>query len=144
MATVRPFRAFRPRPEFAGEVAAKPYDVLSSEEARREVDGHPLSFLHVGKPEIDLDPKIHPYDPRVYAKGKENLQKLIDQKVLVEDPKPFLYVYAQTMEGRTQYGIVGCASVEEYLNDTIKKHELTRNTTRSRTLPQSRRSSAPR
>ena len=126
MATVRPFKAFRPKSEFAGSVAAKPYDVLSSEEARQEAQGNPLSFLHVGKPEIDLDPAIDHYDPRVYAKGKENLQKLIDQKVLVEDPAPYLYVYAQTMEGRTQYGIVGCASVEEYLNDTIKKHELTR------------------
>ncbi|MDP2886886.1 MAG: DUF1015 family protein [Ignavibacteria bacterium] len=126
MATVRPFKAFRPKPEFAGEVAAKPYDVLSSDEARREVEGNPLSFLHIGKPEIDLDPTIDPHDPRVYARGKENLQKLIDQKVLIEDPAPSLYVYAQTMEGRTQYGIVGCASVEEYLNDTIKKHELTR------------------
>jgi uncharacterized protein (DUF1015 family) len=126
MATVRAFKAFRPTPELAGEVAAKPYDVLSSEEARREAKGHPLSFLHVGKPEIDLDPAIHPYDPRVYSKARENLQKLIDQKVLVEDPEPYLYVYAQTMEGRTQYGIVGCASVEEYWNGTIKKHELTR------------------
>jgi uncharacterized protein (DUF1015 family) len=126
MATVRPFKAFRPKPEFAGDVAAKPYDVLNSDEARLEAQGNPLSFLHVGKPEIDLDPALDHYDPRVYAKGKENLRKLIDQNVLVEDPAPYLYVYAQTMEGRTQYGIVGCASVEEYLNDTIKKHELTR------------------
>jgi uncharacterized protein (DUF1015 family) len=126
MATVRPFKAFRPRPEYAGDVAAKPYDVMSSDEARLEVQGNPLSFLHVGKPEIDLDPAIDHYDPRVYAKGKENLQNLIDRKILVEDPAPYLYVYAQTMEGRTQYGIVGCASVEEYLNETIKKHELTR------------------
>ena len=126
MATVRPFKAFRPKPEYAGEVAARPYDVLSSDEARQEVVGHPLSFLHVGKPEVDLDPALDHYDPKVYAKAKENLLKLIDQGVLVEDPAPFLYVYAQTMEGRIQYGIVGCASVEEYLNDTIKKHELTR------------------
>jgi uncharacterized protein (DUF1015 family) len=126
MATIRPFKAFRPVPEFAGEVAARPYDVLNSDEARQEVRGHPLSFLHVGKPEIDLDPAVDHYDPKVYAKGKENLQRLIDQKVLVEDPAPYLYIYAQTMEGRIQYGIVGCASVEEYLNDTIKKHELTR------------------
>ena len=126
MATIRPFTAFRPKPEFAAEVAAKPYDVLSSEEARREAEGHPLSFLHVGKPEIDLDPSIDHHDPEVYRKGKENLQKLIAQGVLIEDPVPSLYIYAQTMEGRIQYGIVGCASVEEYLNDTIKKHELTR------------------
>jgi uncharacterized protein (DUF1015 family) len=126
MATVRPFKAFRPKPEFAREVASKPYDVLNSDEAREEVKGHPLSFLHIGKPEIDLDPGTDVHDPTVYAKGRENLQKLIDQKVLVQDPEPFLYVYAQTMDGRTQYGIVGCASVEEYWNDTIKKHELTR------------------
>jgi uncharacterized protein (DUF1015 family) len=126
MSTVRPFRAFRPKPEFAGEVAAKPYDVLNSDEAREEVKGHPLSFLHIGKPEIDLDPGMDLHDPKVYLKGKENLQDLINQKVLVEDPEPYLYVYAQTMEGRTQYGIVGCASVEEYWNGTIKKHELTR------------------
>ena len=126
MSIVRAFKAFRPKPEYAGEVAAKPYDVLNSDEAREEVEGHPLSFLHIGKPEIDLDPGIDLHDPKVYAKGKENLRSLIDQKVLVEDPEPYLYVYAQTMEGRTQYGIVGCASVEEYWNDTIKKHELTR------------------
>jgi len=126
MSTVRPFKAFRPKPEYAREVAAKPYDVLNSDEAREEVRGHPLSFLHIGKPEVDLDPAIDLHDPKVYAKGRENLQKLIDQKVLVEDPEPYLYVYAQTMEGRTQYGIVGCASVDEYWNDTIRKHELTR------------------
>ncbi len=126
MATVRPFKAFRPKAEFAAEVAAKPYDVLNSDEAREEVKGHPLSFLHVGKPEIDLDPNIDIHDASVYAKGKENLQKLISEKVLVEDSEPYLYVYAQTMNGNIQYGIVGCASVEEYWNDTIKKHELTR------------------
>jgi len=126
MSTIRPFKAFRPRPDVAGEVASKPYDVLNSDEARAEAAGHPLSFLHVGKPEIDLDPAIDLHDPRVYAKGKENLRTLIRDGVLVEDPTPALYVYAQTMDGRTQYGLVGCASVEEYWNDTIKKHELTR------------------
>ena len=126
MATIRPFKAFRPKAEFAGEVAAKPYDVLNSDEAREEVKGHPLSFLHVGKPEVDLDPSIDLHDKRVYEKGKENLQKLISQKVLVEDSAPYLYVYAQTMGKHTQYGLVGCASVEEYWNNTIKKHELTR------------------
>jgi uncharacterized protein (DUF1015 family) len=126
MATIRPFKAFRPKSEFAGEVAARPYDVLNSDEAREEVKGHPLSFLHVGKPEVDLDPSIDLHDARVYEKGKENLQTLISQKILVEDAAPFLYVYAQTMGTHTQYGLVGCASVEEYWNDTIKKHELTR------------------
>ena len=126
MSTIRPFKAWRPRPDAAAEVAAKPYDVLNSDEARAEVQGHPLSFLHVGKPEVDLDPSVDLHDPRVYAKGKENLAKLMRDGALVEDPAPSLYVYAQTMEGRTQYGLVGCASVEEYWNDTIRKHELTR------------------
>jgi uncharacterized protein (DUF1015 family) len=126
MATIRPFNAFRPTSEFASEVAAKPYDVLNSDEAREEVKGHPYSFLHVGKPEVDLDPGIDLHDARVYAKGKENLRKLISQKILVEDKAPSLYVYAQTMGTHTQYGLVGCASVDEYWNNTIKKHELTR------------------
>ncbi|HEX7573201.1 MAG TPA: DUF1015 family protein [Bacteroidota bacterium] len=126
MATIRPFKGFRPKPECAARVAAKPYDVLSSEEARAEAAGNPLSFLHIGKPEIDLPPDVHIYDERVYQKGKENLQKLIADGILKEDPKPCLYLYAQTMGDNTQYGIMGCASVREYLNNTIKKHELTR------------------
>lgn len=126
MAVFRPFKAYRPKPEFAQEVAAKPYDVLNSEEARKEAEGHPNSFLHVGKPEIDLDPSIDIHSAEVYEKGKENLHALIERGVLVEDPEAYLYVYAQTMDGRTQYGLVGCASVDEYWNDTIKKHEKTR------------------
>ncbi|MEO8168746.1 MAG: DUF1015 domain-containing protein, partial [bacterium] len=126
MATVRPFKGFRPLPEYAAEVAAKPYDVLNSEEARKAVAGHPLSFLHVGKPEIDLPSGTDLYDPSVYEKGKENLQKLITDGILKEDAKPCFYLYAQTMGHHSQFGIIGCVSVEEYLNDTIKKHELTR------------------
>lgn len=126
MAVFKPFKAFRPKPEFAAEVAAKPYDVLNSDEAREEVKGYPLSFLHVGKPEIDLDPTIDHYDPQVYIKGKENLNKLIDDNILFQDNEPYFYVYAQTMDGRTQYGLVGCASVDDYWNDIIKKHEKTR------------------
>jgi uncharacterized protein (DUF1015 family) len=139
MATLRPFKAFRPKAEFASRVAAPPYDVLNSNEARAMASGNSYSFLHVGKPEIDLPQGTNLYDPKVYQMGKENLQKLIDQTVLLEDSEPHLYIYAQTMparlesgspdagvEGRTQYGLVGCASVEEYWNDTIKKHELTR------------------
>ncbi|OGU39604.1 MAG: hypothetical protein A2X61_11220 [Ignavibacteria bacterium GWB2_35_12] len=126
MAIFRPFKAFRPLPQYAQEVAAKPYDVLNSNEAKEEVKGHPLSFLHVGKPEIDLDPNINHYDPQVYEKGKENLMKLINDGILKEDEAPFFYVYAQTMDGRTQYGLVGCASVDDYWNDVIKKHEKTR------------------
>lgn len=126
MATVRPLKGFRPLPQYAAQVAAKPYDVLNSEEARLEAAGKPLSFLHVGKPEIDLPPGTDLYDERVYRKGKENLQKLITDGILKEDTTPSLYVYAQTMGNHTQYGIMGCVSVAEYLNDTIKKHELTR------------------
>lgn len=126
MAVFRPFKAYRPKPEFAAEVAAKPYDVLNSDEAREEAKGHPLSFLHVGKPEIDLDPSISLYDPAVYEKGKENLWKLINDGILIQDEQPFYYVYAQKMDGRTQYGLVGCASVDDYWNDIIKKHEKTR------------------
>jgi uncharacterized protein (DUF1015 family) len=126
MATLRPFKGFRPSPAFAAKVASRPYDVLNSDEARQEAAGNPLSFLHVGKPEIDLPPDINLYDERVYQKGRENLQRLVKDGVLREDAKPSLYVYAQTMGDHTQYGIVGCASVTEYLNNTIKKHELTR------------------
>lgn len=126
MATFRPFRAYRPKPEYAAEVAAKPYDVLNSDEAREEVQGHPLSFLHVGKPEVDLDPSIDLHDARVYEQGRLNLRKLIADGVLVQDADPCAYLYAQTMGGHTQYGLVGCAAVEEYWNDTIKKHEHTR------------------
>jgi len=126
MATLRPFKGYRPLPQYAAQVAAKPYDVLNSEEARNEVKGKPLSFLHVGKPEVDLPPDVHLYDERVYRKGKENLERLIRDGILAEEASPALYIYAQTMHGHTQYGIVGCASVQEYLNNTIKKHELTR------------------
>ena len=126
MSVFRPFKAYRPKPAYAAEIAAKPYDVLSSNEAREEVKGHPLSFLHVGKPEVDLDPSINLHDPRVYEKAKENLMKLIQDRILVEDPEPYFYLYAQTMFERTQYGLVGCASVDDYWNDIIKKHEKTR------------------
>ncbi len=126
MAVYRPFKAYRPKKEFAAEVAAKPYDVLNSDEAREEVKGHPLSFLHIGKPEVDLAPSINLYDPRVYLKAKDNLQKLIDDNIIAQDKENFFYIYAQTMNGRTQYGLVGCAAVEDYWNDVIKKHEKTR------------------
>jgi len=126
MPVMRPFKAFRPKQEFAQKVAAKPYDVLNSDEAREEVKGNPYSFLHIGKPEVDLDPSIDLYDKRVYQKAKENLHKLIDDKILVEDDEENLYLYAQTMDGRTQYGFVGCVHKDDYWNDNIKKHEKTR------------------
>ncbi len=126
MPTFKPFRAYRPKPEFAAKVAAKPYDVLSSEEARLEAKDNPLSFLHVGKPEIDLDPTIDLYDPKVYEKGRENLMRFISEGILFQDAEPYFYVWAQTMNDRTQIGLVGCASVDDYWNDIIKKHEKTR------------------
>ena len=126
MATLRPFRGVRPLPQYAAAVAARPYDVLNSDEARAEAAGKPLSFLHVGKPEIDLPREIDLYDPRVYEKGRENLQRLMSDGILAQDSQPSYYLYAQTMGDHTQYGIVGCASVHEYADDIIKKHELTR------------------
>ncbi|MCM2322970.1 MAG: DUF1015 family protein [Oligoflexia bacterium] len=126
MPVFRPFKAFRPKPELAKEVAAKPYDVLSSEEAREEVKGHPWSFLHVGKPEVDLEPGVDLHDPKVYRKASENLQNMIRNGVLLEDKEPCFYLYGQTMNGRTQYGLVGCAAVQDYVADRIKKHEHTR------------------
>ena len=126
MAIFKPFKAFRPKPEIAGLIASKPYDVLNSAEAREEVKGNPLSFLRIGKPEVDLDPNIDHYDKRVYEKGRENLMKLIDEGHLVPDEKDYFYLYSQTMNGRTQYGLVGCAAVEDYWKDVIKKHEKTR------------------
>lgn len=126
MAVFQRFKAFIPIPEKAKDIAAPPYDVISSSEAREYVKDKPLSFLHVGKPEVDLDPNINIYDNLVYQKGKENLNKLINQGLLIEDAGAYLYIYAQTMNGRTQYGLVGCASVEDYWDDRIKKHEKTR------------------
>lgn len=126
MPRFRPFKAFRPKQEFAQKIAAKPYDVLNSDEARIEVKDNPLSFLHVGKPEVDCPIGIDLHDPSVYAKGKENLHKLIDGGYLVQDPEEHLYLYSQTMNGRTQYGFVGCVHKDDYWNDSIKKHEKTR------------------
>ena len=126
MSTLKPFKGCRPLLQHAAEVASKPYDVLNSEEARQEAKGNPLSFLHVGKPEIDLDPSINLYDVRVYEKAKENLQKYIQDGIFQQDTQPYLYLYSQTMGTHIQYGIVGCVSVQEYLDNIIKKHELTR------------------
>lgn len=126
MATLRPFKGFRPLPEQAKAVAAKPYDVLNSEEARAEAAGNRVSFLHVGKPEIDLPPGTNLYDESVYLKGKENLQRLISDGILKADSSDCFYLYSQIMGSHRQYGIVGCASVKEYMDNTIKKHELTR------------------
>lgn len=126
MAVVRAFQAIRPAPALAGRVAALPYDVMSSEEARQMVAGNPYSFLHVDKAEIDLDPAIDLYDTRVYEKARDNLSQMIAKGVFIQDDKPCLYIYKQVMNGRAQIGIVGCTAVDDYRNNIIKKHELTR------------------
>ena len=126
MAVVRPFKAIRPTSELASKVAALPYDVMSSEEARQMVVGNPYSFLHVDKAEIDLDPSIDHYSKVVYEKARDNLNKMIADGVYIQDEKPCFYLYKQVMDGRAQVGIVGCASIDDYINNVIKKHELTR------------------
>jgi uncharacterized protein (DUF1015 family) len=126
MSVIQPFRAYRPRPEQAREVASFPYDVLSSAEARELAHGNPVSFLHVCKPEIDLDPAVDVHDDRVYARGRENLRRFIADGTLVRDPGPCLYVYQQRMGDHVQAGLVTLCSVREYEQDLIKKHEHTR------------------
>ncbi len=126
MAILKAFKGIRPVADKAHLIASRPYDVLNKEEARKEAEGNDYSYLHVIKPEMDLPDDINQYGDEVYQKGKENFFKLMDEKVLVQDNKDYLYIYAQTMNGKTQYGIVGCAGVEDYMNNVIKKHELTR------------------
>ena len=126
MAIIKPFRALRPHNEFAAQVASRPYDVLNSEEARKEVEGNPLSFLHVTKAEVDLPADVDIHSEAVYEKAKENLQTLIDRHVLFQDEKPCYYIYELAWKGRTQTGLVCVSSVEDYFNDVIKKHEFTR------------------
>lgn len=126
MAKVRPFKGLRPPVDLVTEVASRPYDVLNSEEARKEAAGNEKSLYHIIRPEIDFAPGIDEHDPKVYAKAVENFHKFQEKGWLVQDNKPCYYVYAQTMEGRTQYGFVVAASVADYLAGNIKKHELTR------------------
>lgn len=126
MAVIRPFKGIRPIKELANKIAALPYDVMDSDEAREMVKGNPYSFLHVDKAEIDLPNDIDAYDDRVYEKAKENLDKMIEKGYYIEDEKPKFYIYRQVMKGRSQVGLVGCASIDDYTNNIIKKHELTR------------------
>jgi len=126
MATVKPFAALRPKPELASRICELPYDVMSSDEARQMAEGNPLSFLHVSKPEIDLPAGTDVYSREVYAKGKENFDKLTAQGSLFQDTKPCYYLYRQVMGQHRQIGLVAASSCEEYLNGVIKKHELTR------------------
>jgi uncharacterized protein (DUF1015 family) len=124
MAKIKPFRGVRPPKEFAQEVAARPYDVLNSAEAKAEAGEK--SLLHITKPEIDFTPIADEHSEEVYARAVDNYKKWKERGWLVQDPAEYYYIYAQTMDGRTQYGLVAGASVEDYLSGKIKKHELTR------------------
>lgn len=126
MAKVKPFRGVRPPKQLVEQVASRPYDVLNSEEARTEADGNEHSLYHIIKPEIDFEPGKDEHAPEVYDKAVENFRAFQDKGWLVQDDKEHYYIYAQTMNGRTQYGIVVAANVDDYMNGVIKKHELTR------------------
>lgn len=126
MSVIRPFSALRPKKEYASAVAALPYDVMNSEEAREKVKDLPYSFIHVDKAEVDLPVGTDIYSDAVYAKAAENLKKLMSDGICVLDSKKNLYIYRQTMGDVVQTGVVGCASVDDYLNGVIKRHELTR------------------
>ncbi len=126
MAILRPFRGWRPRPELAGQVASPPYDVLDAQQARRLAEGNPISFVHVIRAEVDLDPSIDPHDPLVYATAARNLGRMMNEGILTRDAAPSFYVYQQKLGDHVQAGVMGAASADEYLADKIKKHELTR------------------
>ncbi|MDE5561375.1 MAG: DUF1015 domain-containing protein [Bacteroidaceae bacterium] len=126
MAVIKPFKGLRPPKELVEQVQSRPYDVLDSEEARTEAEGNEKSLYHIIKPEIDFPRGTSEYAPEVYRKAAENFRKFQDNGWLVQDEEDTYYIYAQTMNGKTQYGLVVCAYVEDYLNGIIKKHELTR------------------
>jgi uncharacterized protein (DUF1015 family) len=126
MAIIKAFKGYRPQQGLVAKIASRPYDVLSSKEAFEDAKGNAYSFYHIIKSEIDLPAETDHYSPVVYEKARLNLQQLIEKKVFVQDEKPCLYIYAQTMWGRTQYGLVACAAVSDYLSNVIRKHELTR------------------
>ena len=124
MVMIKPFKGIRPPKELAKEVASRPYDVLNSEEAKAEAGEK--SLLHIIKPEIDFTPIIDEHSQQAYDKAVENFKKWKERGWLLQDPKEYYYIYAQTMDGRTQYGLVACCHFEDYLSGKIKKHELTR------------------
>ena len=126
MPLIKPFAGLRPVPERAEEVVAPPYDVLNSAEARQRADGRPWSFLHISKAEIDLPEGTDPYDPSVYAKSAENMQKMLQHGILVREEKPCYYVYRLIMGGHSQVGLVAVASVADYDINRVRKHEYTR------------------
>ncbi|MDO4544674.1 MAG: DUF1015 family protein [Bacillota bacterium] len=126
MATVRPFRAIRPEKKYAEKVISLPYDVMNRKEAAAMAEGNPYSFLHICRSEIDLPQQEDPYDRSVYEKAKANIAGYLADGVFLQEEGPALYIYRQVMDGRVQTGIVGCVAVDEYQNNTIKKHEFTR------------------
>ena len=126
MSVFKPFRAVRPLPKYAADVAELPYDVMTSDEARVRAKDRPYSFLHVDKAEIDLPRDTDPYADAVYGTAAKNLRRLTEEGICLRDETPMFYVYRQTWRGRSQTGVVGCASADDYLNGVIKRHELTR------------------
>lgn len=126
MISISPFSALRPETQFAKQVASRPYDVLSSKEAKVEAEGNPYSFLHITKSEIDLPAGIDVHSPEVYERAKENLVAFINRSILFQESKPCYYIYQLSMDERTQTGLVCCSSVDDYEDGLIKKHELTR------------------
>jgi len=126
MPVLKPFRGYRPRLELVADVAARPYDVLDLMEARDESRDNPFSLYRITKPEIEFHSQTDPYSPAIYERARKNFLSFLEDGILLQDAKPHFYIYAQRWRKKTQYGIVGCAWVEDYLNDRIKKHELTR------------------
>ena len=126
MAIFKPFKALRPLKQYAAQVAALPYDVMNSDEARKKVKNNPYSFLHVDKAEVDLPKSTELYSKEVYEKASSNLKKLESDGICRQDEKDCIYIYRQIMDGRSQTGLVGCVSIDDYMNSVIKKHELTR------------------
>ncbi|KRU27606.1 hypothetical protein VT91_26790 [Clostridium sporogenes] len=126
MTILKSFRAIRPNKGFECKIAALPYDVVNTEEAKEIGDKNPYSFLHIDRAEIDLNKDINPYDPKVYDKARENLNAMINEELFIKEEKPMLYIYSLNMNGNIQTGIVGCLSIDDYMNNVIKKHEHTR------------------
>ncbi|KEI99095.1 chromosome partitioning protein ParA [Clostridium botulinum A2B3 87] len=126
MTILKSFRAIRPNKGFECKIAALPYDVVNTDEAREIGDKNPYSFLHIDRAEIDLNKDINPYDLKVYDKARENLNNMINKELFIKEEKPMLYIYSLNMNGNVQTGIVGCLSIDDYMNNVIKKHEHTR------------------
>ena len=126
MAVFKAFRALRPAPEKAAKVAALPYDVVDRQEAKAIGDKNPDSFLHVDRAEMDLPDETDLYDSSVYEKARENLYNMEADGTMIQDEAPCYYIYELTRKGKTQTGLAGCCSIDDYLNDVVKKHELTR------------------